>query len=72
MQDRKMVNALDAYLTVRHIKSVEFARQVSASESTISRLRRGLQVPSYPLVRRIHAATKGEVSADDFMIEAAE
>ena len=67
-----MVNALDRYLTAQGLKNVEFARMVGVSESTISRLSRGLQAPSYALVRRIRKATKGAVTADDFLMEPAE
>jgi transcriptional regulator with XRE-family HTH domain len=61
------INALDRYLAERGMTNVEFGRAVDASEATISRLRKGKQAPSYSLVLRIRDATKGAVTADDFL-----
>lgn len=61
------MNALDRYLETNSIRNAAFASVVGSSEATISRLRNGKQTPSYDLIRRIHTATGGAVTANDFM-----
>jgi len=64
------MNALDLYLSKREITNADFGRIVGASESTISRVRRGKQTPSLDLIRRFRDATNGALSANDFLSDA--
>ena len=60
---------LDSYLTRKGITAAEFAATVACSEATISRLRNGKQAPSWDLIQRIAATTRGEISPNDFLAE---
>jgi transcriptional regulator with XRE-family HTH domain len=67
---------LDDYLTRQRSKDPKltdaaFGEQVGLSQSQISRLRRGEARPSLAAVERIHRATRGKVSARDFMRDGA-
>lgn len=44
-----------------------FGGMVQADRGTISRIRRGVNRPSWELAARIKSATSGEVSADEFL-----
>ncbi len=56
---------LDSYLLDRKITEPDFAARVRVNQSTINRARKG-QVPSPDVLRRIVAATEGEVTPNDF------
>ena len=58
---------LDQYLTEKNIAPVDFARDIGRDVATVSRLRRELTRPDWETVRRITEATKGKVSANDFI-----
>lgn len=47
-----------------------FGALVQADRGTISRIRRGVNRPSWELAGRIKVATNGEVPADEFLPEA--
>ncbi len=57
---------LDDYLTLRHRSRQELCAQTGLSESTISRLIRGLVDPSWETMRLIEEATGGEVTVGDW------
>ena len=57
---------LDQYLTERGLTNVAFAATVGADHSTISRLRKGDQIPSRQLAAVIMEATDGAVQPNDF------
>lgn len=65
-----VMNALDAYLKEKGLGASDFAALVCTSESSISRLRRGLQNPSFELLARIASATNGAVTPNDFLNDA--
>jgi len=46
-----------------------FGAAVGVDRATISRIRRGLNRPSWELAGRIKLATEGAVTADDFLPE---
>jgi DNA-binding XRE family transcriptional regulator len=60
-------HALTRYRRTHRLSLDAFAALVDASKATISRLEARIQDPSFDLVRRIIAATDGEVTADDFV-----
>ena len=43
------------------------AEKCGVDRVTINRIRRGVNRPSWPLIRRIREITLGEVKAEDFM-----
>lgn len=43
------------------------ASQLSVDRSTISRIRRGARMPSPEMMRKLHDATGGAVTANDFV-----
>ena len=61
---------LDEWMAKRRISDELLATELGVSRATVSRLRRGLQVPSLGLAARIAAITKRRVTANDFLPEA--
>lgn len=57
---------LSKYLTDNDITDAAFAARVGLSQSHVSRLKRGVSMPSWDAVAAIEKATKGAVKADDF------
>jgi transcriptional regulator with XRE-family HTH domain len=62
---------LAEYLKMKEIKPSVFAAEIGVAPSTITRLLNGERSPGLPLVKLIRDKTKGEVSPEDFMGEAA-
>ena len=58
---------LSDYLKKRGLTMTDFAFQVGCNKSTISRLVNELTEPDWATVRAINKATKGKVTANDFM-----
>jgi transcriptional regulator with XRE-family HTH domain len=58
---------LDDWMAKRRVSDELLANELGVSRATVSRLRRGLQVPSMRLAARIAEFTKGRVTANDFM-----
>ena len=58
---------LSEWLHAENLTLVEFAKQVGATHSTVSRWCRGEIFPQTDKLVAIRTATKGAVSADDFM-----
>lgn len=50
----------------------EFAEQIAVTKGTVSRYESGRRRPEWAVLDRIVKATRGAVTADDFMSEAAE
>lgn len=61
---------LAAWMAKRRISDELLASELGVSRATVSRLRRGLQVPSMALAARISEFTKRRVTANDFLEEA--
>jgi DNA-binding XRE family transcriptional regulator len=57
---------LDQYIRDKGLTNAEFGELVGANHSTISRLRKGGQVPSPELMLAIFERTDGVVTANDF------
>lgn len=55
------------WLRRNNIGDADFASRVGTDRTTISRIRRGKQRPSLDLAGRIAAATKGAITANDFV-----
>jgi transcriptional regulator with XRE-family HTH domain len=59
---------LDSYLRERGLTSVQFAEMSGiASKQAVHKYRHGLRFPTPENLRRIREATKGAVTADDFV-----
>ena len=58
---------LSEWMTSRNLDDEGMAALVQADRSVISRIRRGVNRPSWALAARFKAATGGEVTADDFL-----
>jgi hypothetical protein len=58
---------LSDWMAARGLDDEGMAALVQADRSVISRIRRGLNRPSWPLAARFKAVTEGEVTADDFL-----
>lgn len=58
---------LDDYLTAHNLTDDAFANIIGRSQPTVNRLRRDQTKPDWETVRRITEATKGKVSANDFI-----
>jgi DNA-binding XRE family transcriptional regulator len=58
---------LSDWLELRQISDTDFASLVEADRGTISRIRRGVNRPSWELAARIKAATEGAVAPDEFL-----
>jgi transcriptional regulator with XRE-family HTH domain len=54
------------YMAREKLRDGEFARRIGRSRVTVNRIRRGLIRPSWDTIKAIRAATRGEVTADDF------
>lgn len=63
---------LSAYLVQEDLTLQEFADQIGRSAATVSRISRGLNDPDWETMRAIEAATKGQVTPNDFRADAAE
>ena len=58
---------LEEYLASHDQKPFAFAAEIGVPASTITRLLKGERSPRLDLIRKIHAATSGKVTANDFM-----
>jgi transcriptional regulator with XRE-family HTH domain len=58
---------LDQFLTKKRISTTEFADKIGMHQTSIWRIRNGKQRPDWDAVERIMAATKGAVTANDFV-----
>lgn len=56
------------YMTAKKLTDAEFAALVGVNRSTISRLRRLNQRPSFETMAAITQATRGKVTANDFWL----
>lgn len=63
---------LEQYLFDQKIKPSVFASEIGVAPSTITRLLKGERTPRLKLVSAIKEKTGGAVTADDFMVEAAQ
>lgn len=63
---------LDEYLKERGIVAKWFADKVPCNPSYLSRVRRGLMMPSPMMIKRIETLTKGKVKEEDFKEEDSE
>jgi DNA-binding XRE family transcriptional regulator len=54
-------------MSLQKIDDEQLGNLVQADRATISRIRRGLNSPSWALAGRIKQATDGAVTADDFL-----
>lgn len=59
---------LDDYLTDTGQTEAAFAARIGASQQTVNRLRRGLRSPSVAMQGRIHRASKGAVTPNDWLL----
>ena len=57
---------LSEYLSKKRGRAIELARLTGLAQSSISRLARGAQKPSFEAIRAINDATKGAVSPADW------
>ncbi len=62
---------LKTWLTAEGLTTTEFASRLGVTHSTIVRWTNGSRNPSLDMMRSIHRATNGAVSANDFMAGAA-
>jgi len=58
---------LQAYLAEHRLDDLQFATAIGRDRSTVYRLRTGRTRPDWQTIAAIVEATKGEVTADDFM-----
>lgn len=63
---------LSDWMQHKGVDDATMGQMVDANRVTISRIRRGINQPSWELAGRIKDATKGDVTANDFLVEAAE
>lgn len=57
---------LDTYLHQNRITEAAFAASIGSNQSTVHRLRKGGRLPSQTVMRAIHEATGGLVTAAEF------
>ncbi len=57
---------LETFLNKRNMTDATFGALAGLSQSQVSRIRRGLSMPSREALERIKEATKGKVTANDF------
>lgn len=57
---------LETYINSKKMTDATFGALAGLSQSQVSRLRRGLSMPSKEALDRIKEATKGRVTANDF------
>ena len=62
---------LSEYLHERGETVTHFARRIETSRVSVSRIIHGKQTPGSQLIKRIHAATDGAVTANDLLHEVA-
>ena len=58
---------LSDYLRENNLTLAEFAERVSVVHTTVMRWANGTLFPSAAAMRRIHAATDGQVTANDLL-----
>lgn len=63
---------LEAYRRLHKLSQAEIGAIVGVKAGTISRYESGLREPRLAMIRKIAAATKGEVTAEDWAATAAE
>lgn len=66
------MSKLREYRATHGLTQSELAAAVGVKKATISRIENGERTPSMSLVSRICEATKGELTANDFMIASGE
>jgi transcriptional regulator with XRE-family HTH domain len=59
------------YLKKAGMKHGEFASRIGVSQAAVTRYATGKRVPRRSIMRKIAEETRGKVTADDFMVEAA-
>ena len=57
------------WMTANSLDDDRVAEMVNADRATVSRIRREVNKPSWPLAARIKAASDGQVTAEDFLPE---
>ncbi len=63
---------LSDYMTLRGLSDDEMAGQIGRSRATVSRMRRRVARPDWDTIDALRRATKGQVTANDFMETQAE
>jgi transcriptional regulator with XRE-family HTH domain len=58
---------LQHYLVSKETTQAEFARRIRVKPPTVCRYVKGERIPEPDVMRRIYAATDGNVTANDFM-----
>jgi transcriptional regulator with XRE-family HTH domain len=61
-----LVMTLNEYMRQHKLRDADMAESLAMDRSNISRLRRGLILPSARVLSRISTATKGAVTPNDF------
>lgn len=69
---KEWVMHLSDYMAAKSLSDDEVAKGISRSRATVSRIRRRKVRPDWATIENIKAYTAGEVTADDFVSEAAE
>jgi DNA-binding XRE family transcriptional regulator len=64
----RRMSKLREYRTAHGLTQTEMAEAVGVKKATISRIENGERTPSMSLVSRICEATRGELTANDFMV----
>lgn len=62
---------LASYLTLRGISDSDFAERIGVKRQSLHRYKTGERFPERSVLQKIAEATNGEVTANDFMNEAA-
>lgn len=62
-----MTTALHLYLVERAETTTEFAARAGLQVATVSRIRRGIHLPSLPVARKIVAASRNMLTFDDLL-----
>jgi transcriptional regulator with XRE-family HTH domain len=62
---------LDQYIAAGNKTAEQIADATGLTPASISRIRRGLQKPSFDAIRAIVSATEGQVGYEDLLGEAA-
>lgn len=62
---------LDAWISTARISNAKFADAIGVSRQAVSRYRLGERIPRPKVIKKIEAATKGRVTANDFVAVAA-
>lgn len=66
---QKEIMTLHRYLEQHSLRPSQFANRIGVPASTITRLLRGERRPSLETLRKITAATDGQVKAEDFAVQ---